>query len=175
MPPKPLDSSALSGTTQPFTSQYGDSVSRSCLNEAVTVSDSILNAPRKGRLQSACVASMASTSSRWRRREGRATLKGVRAGVHCQGVERHERADDDREQNSHAQRWVHEPHSRAIRSHAEQRCRRLCNRSQIIMLSSEQSAGRRQRLKRRSSSVVAVFVRPYGPARRTESHELQGD
>ena len=26
MPPKPLDSSALSGTTQPFTSQYGDSV-----------------------------------------------------------------------------------------------------------------------------------------------------
>ena len=50
MPPKPLDSSALSGTTQPFTSQYGDSVSRSCRREAVTVSDSILNAPRKGRL-----------------------------------------------------------------------------------------------------------------------------
>ena len=50
MPPKPLDSSAASGTTQPDTSQYGDSVSRSCRNDAVTVSDSILNAPRKGRL-----------------------------------------------------------------------------------------------------------------------------
>ena len=31
------------------TAPYGDSVSRSCLREAVTVSDSILNAPRKGR------------------------------------------------------------------------------------------------------------------------------